>query len=242
MIEHKDWFGYWSDITDDLAENLEIIKFNNPVDTVYNPLIYARNGYDNFCKEYGLPPKKVVFIGMNPGPWGMVQTGIPFGSINIVKSWLKIDAEIFQPKKLHPNRPVYGFDCSRNEVSGQRLWSWAIERFKSKENFFKTFFVINYCPLAFFDEKGRNITPDKLKRKDRAALFSICDSALRKMINVLKPKYLVGIGNFAFKRLNEVFPEDNYLIGKVLHPSPANPSANKGWAELCNTALTKIGI
>jgi len=42
---------------------------------------------------------------MNPGPWGMAQTGVPFGEINAVKDWLGINAEVDKPQKQHPKRP-----------------------------------------------------------------------------------------------------------------------------------------
>ena len=58
---------------------------------------------------------------MNPGPWGMVQTGVPFGEVSLVREWLGIDATIRRPKVLHPDRPVEGFLCQRREVSGSRF-------------------------------------------------------------------------------------------------------------------------
>ena len=36
--------------------------------------------------------KRVVFLGMNPGPFGMAQVGVPFGEVAAVRDWLRIDA------------------------------------------------------------------------------------------------------------------------------------------------------
>ena len=32
--------------------------------------------------------KKLIFVGMNPGPFGMVQCGVPFGEIAAVRDWM----------------------------------------------------------------------------------------------------------------------------------------------------------
>ena len=154
-------------IINTLNQELAPLSFQIPVAYTYNPLEYARAPFDHYLKLYGSSPKQVVLVGMNPGPWGMAQTGIPFGEINHVRDWLQIKGKVTAPKKLHPKRPVLGFACERSEVSGRRLWGWARETFETPEAFFQQFFVFNYCPLAFFDESGKNITPDKLKAQDR---------------------------------------------------------------------------
>ena len=50
------------------------LKFGPPVTCVYNPLAYAWRAHEQYLRAYGAPPKRVVFLGMNPGPFGMVQT------------------------------------------------------------------------------------------------------------------------------------------------------------------------
>ncbi|MBQ7733161.1 MAG: hypothetical protein IJT58_03990, partial [Synergistaceae bacterium] len=74
-----------------LREDVNKLAFSAPVVSVYNPLDYAWQGferYTGFLSERGV---KYVFLGMNPGPWGMAQTGVPFGEIESVKSFLGID-------------------------------------------------------------------------------------------------------------------------------------------------------
>lgn len=128
---------------------------------------------------------------MNPGPFGMAQTGVPFGEVELVRDWLGIDTKIGKPPREHPKRPIEGFACQRREISGQRLWGFARARFERPERFFARFFVWNYCPLLFLEASGRNLTPDKLRAAERAPLEAACDGALRRAIAILRPR-IVG--------------------------------------------------
>jgi len=179
---------------------------------------------------------------MNPGPFGMAQTGVPFGDKDIVRDWMGIEAAVEPPEDEHPKRPIQGFACPRGEVSGQRLWGWARQRFGSAEAFFQHFFVANYCPLVFMEESGRNRTPDKLPKAEREALYAVCDRALLATIDRLEPRWVLGIGRFAEKRIRAVVGDRAVTVGSVPHPSPASPKANQGWAPLMEAALTELGV
>jgi single-strand selective monofunctional uracil DNA glycosylase len=179
---------------------------------------------------------------MNPGPFGMGQTGVPFGEVHIVQEWLGIDGRIDRPSNEHPRRPVEGFACARSEVSGARLWGWAREVFGSPDRFFDQFFVANYCPLLFLEESGRNRTPNKLPAKERRSLFDLCDCALRETVEALSPRRVVGIGAFAEKRAERALADKDLRIGRVLHPSPASPKANQGWAAQAEKELEELGV
>jgi len=127
-------------------------------------------------------------------------------------------------------------------VSGQRLWGWARERFESPDAFFDRFFVWNYCPLLFLEASGRNRTPDKLPAAERTATFEACDRALAAMVEHLRPRVVVGIGKFAEKRAIEALGEDAPRIGSILHPSPASPLANRGWAPQAEAGLRALDV
>lgn len=225
-----------------LARGVEELNFSLPVHTVYNPLQYAWIAHRAYLEKWGRPPKEVILVGMNPGPWGMVQTGVPFGEINLVRDWLGIEEKIKQPKTIHPGRPITGFSCTRSEVSGARLWGWARERFGTPDRFFRRFFVYNYCPLAFLEESGRNRTPDKLRAPERKVLFELCDQALRETITILSPSLVVGVGRFAHERSQSALDGFPVRVGLILHPSPASPKANRGWREAAERDLEKYGI
>src|SRR5438477_5154435 len=142
---------------------------------VYNPLDYAWLAHEAYLRKYGNGRKRVVFLGMNPGPFGMVQTGVPFGEVRAVRDWMRIEAPIGKPRREHPKRPIEGFACARSEVSGRRLWGLFAQRFGVATTFFADHFVVNYCPLALFDKDGRNWTPDKLPAEQGVELFEACD-------------------------------------------------------------------
>ncbi|MBN1961599.1 MAG: single-stranded DNA-binding protein [Deltaproteobacteria bacterium] len=229
-------------IADKLSQDLSKLSFAEPVSHIYNPHIYARRPFARYVEMYANSPVEVLLLGMNPGPFGMTQTGIPFGEVVSVRDWLGIIAKVDQPTITHPRRPIEGFDCPRSEVSGVRLWGWAKQTFKNPKSFFKKFFVANYCPLVFMEASGRNRTPDKLARLERDALFKICDAALVEIVAYLKPRYVIGVGAFAQNRAQQALANNNVNIGSILHPSPANPLANRGWSEAASKALATLGI
>ena len=229
-------------IITDLIDGLRPLEFGSPITHVYNPLEYAREPYRQYHAKYASGPKDVVFLGMNPGPWGMAQTGIPFGEINAVRDWMKINAPVGTPAEMHPKRPVLGFACTKREVSGKRLWGWAKKTFQTPKRFFKRFFVANYCPLLFIEDSGRNRTPDQIRVAERNPLQEVCDQALRRMIEHIKPRYVVGIGKFAETRARAALIDHKVKIGMITHPSPANPAANRGWEPLILKQLAALGI
>ncbi len=225
-----------------LRTEVDGLKFEPPVAHVYNPLDYAWHAHEAYLRKFGDTRKRVVFLGMNPGPFGMVQTGVPFGEIAAVRDWLKIEAPIGRPRHEHPKRPVEGLACKRSEVSGRRLWGFFAERFGRAEDFFTGHFVANYCPLAFFDIAGRNLTPEKLSAAQSAALFAACDRHLRRVVEVLQPAWLIGVGAFAARRAARLFPSAPPCMGRILHPSPASPAANQGWPRQALAQLESLGV
>jgi single-strand selective monofunctional uracil DNA glycosylase len=226
----------------DLCAAVARLEFRLPVTHVYNPLEYAWLAHEAYLRRYGNTAKRVVFLGMNPGPFGMAQTGVPFGEVNAVRDWLKINAPIGRPLREHPKRPVEGFACTRSEVSGQRLWGLFAQRFPRAKDFFAHHFVVNYCPLAFFEISGRNRTPNKLPAAEAAPLLAACDRHLRGVLDVLRPAWVIGIGDFAEQRARRLFVGTPVQVGKILHPSPASPMANKNWALQATLALARLGV
>ncbi len=228
-----------------LAAEADRLRFGAPVAFVYNPLRYAWAAHRSYLHRFGGGPKRVVFLGMNPGPWGMAQTGVPFGEVTAVRDWMGIEEDVGQPERTHPKRPVRGFSVSRSEASGKRLWTLMRERFGEAEAFFRDHFVANYCPLLFLDEQGRNITPDRLRSADKQELFRLCDEHLRGLLRELSPQWALGIGRFTEQRIR-IVRETSGLSGLkvegILHPSPANPQANRGWAAGIEGKLQSLGI
>ncbi len=229
-------------ITDDLVKEVEELRFGPPVTHVYNPLVYARASHDLYVQRCGRGRREVLLVGMNPGPFGMAQTGVPFGEVNLVRGWLGIEAPVGKPTREHPRRPITGFKCTRSEVSGARLWGWARDRFKTPRDFFSRFYIANHCPLVFMIESGRNHTPDKLPAREREPLFAACDRALRRTVEHFQPRCVVGVGAFAEKRAQVACKGLEVTVGRIPHPSPASPAANRGWADQAERALREMGI
>ncbi len=225
-----------------LCRSIDRLEFGTPVAHVYNPLTYAWPAHELYLRRFAATPKRIVFLGMNPGPFGMVQTGVPFGEVAAVRDWLGIDAPVNRPAREHPKRPVTGFACPRSEVSGRRLWGLFAKKFGPPERFFAEHFVLNYCPLAFVEATGRNRTPDKLAPAERLALFAACDKHLRIAVATLQPEWLIAVGDFAFQRAQAVFTNASPRLGRILHPSPASPAANRDWAGIACRQLQELGV
>jgi single-strand selective monofunctional uracil DNA glycosylase len=228
-------------ISRELSARVDGLAFPS-VPFVYNPLDYARVPHEAYLERWGAAvPREVVMVGMNPGPFGMAQTGVPFGDVTMVRDFLGIDGPVGKPVHEHPRRPIAGFECHRSEVSGTRFWGWARGRFGSAERFFERVFVANWCPLVFMEESGRNLPPDKLPAGERGPLFEICNDAMARLVDVLEPSLVVGIGRFAEQRIREVVRSD-VRVGSILHPSPASPAGNRDWAGTVDAQLRALGV
>jgi single-strand selective monofunctional uracil DNA glycosylase len=225
-----------------LGRSVGRLRFAAPVSHVYNPLVYAHRPHEAYLERFGAGAKRVVFVGMNPGPFGMAQTGVPFGAVAPVRDWLKIEVKVNRPRHEHPKRPVQGLDCTRNEVSGERVWGAIRRHWERPERFFREHFISNYCPLLFIEESGRNRTPDKLPSREREPLFKACDRHLRRVAEALEPEWVVGIGAFAEGRVQAVLGGSGVKIGRILHPSPANPRAQRDWAGTVTKELVSQGV
>lgn len=226
-----------------LSAALRPLRFAQPVTHVYDPLLYARRSHELYLSRFGTGQKRILFLGMNPGPWGMAQTGVPFGEISAVRDWMGITAPVDKPDNEHPKRPIVGFACTQSEVSGRRLWGHFSARFGSAEAFFAEHFVGNYCPLVFMEASGKNFTPDKLPAAEAAAVEAACDAHLRAVVATLQPQWLIGVGGFAeAQALKQQSHFPQLQVGRILHPSPASPAANRDWAGTATRQLEQLGV
>ncbi|MBK1832984.1 uracil-DNA glycosylase family protein [Roseibacillus ishigakijimensis] len=229
---------------DSLRQNLRGLSFPDPVAYTYNPLEYAWDRHCDYLQKYGQGPKRVLFLGMNPGPYGMAQTGVPFGEIEHVRDWMGISGPVAKPQPEHPKRPITGFACPRSEVSGRRLWGLFAEKFGTADQFFADHFVANYCPLVWMKDTGANLTPDKLPADSLAPVEEHCQAHLRTLIELLQPQFLIGVGAYAEKKLAEAAGtrKEEFTFGRILHPSPASPAANRDFAGTAWRQLGELGI
>lgn len=210
-----------------LRDQSRRLEPGEPVKITYHPLVYAWDAHRAYLERYGEGRKKALLVGMNPGPWGMGQNGIPFGEKAFVGEWLGLqDTQIGRPPVEHPKRPVTGWACPRSEASGKRVWGFLKDLYGSPERALRDLLIVNHCPLLMYTEAGTNVTPDKLKRPDQEQVFAVCDEGLRRMIEVFRPEVLIGVGKYAASRC-EIVAEGGLRVNQILHPSPASPLANR---------------
>lgn len=230
-------------LTDDLRKacNELVFTFDG---YVYNPVDYAWDCHKAFLERYVRKDAKALMLGMNPGPFGMMQTGVPFGEINAVLSFLDIHEKVSRPAVEHPARPVLGLGINRSEKSGERLWALMKDHYKSPVEFSKEIALFNYCPLGFLmnTKTAKNETPDHLAKEERQALEKVCNTYLTAVLDLIRPSYLIGVGKYAEKKLIEVNNDESAVIFSIIHPSPGNPQANRGWAEKTETRLKEMGL
>lgn len=211
-----------------LLDRLDSLTFESKVGWTYNPVDYAWEVHRDYLDRFGSAPKRVLLVGMNPGPWGMAQTGVPFTDPFIGRDWMGLKTHpVGRPDELHEERPVHGWSSTRKEPSGQRLFGFLRRMYGSLDRFFQEGFVLNYCPLVIFDEEGSNLTPDRLLVDDRRPLLEACDPYLRRMVDHFEPDVLMGVGRFAEERLEAVTGDEDPPVFYLPHPSPANPIANR---------------
>ena len=223
-----------------LSRELRSLRAGEGVACTYDPLTYGWKAHARYLALAQREPRALL-LGMNPGPFGMAQTGVPFGEVEAVRSFLGIDSGVTPPRVQHPKRPVTGFACTRSEVSGRRFWGLMRHEFGTAARFFRAGFVWNWCPLAFMAESGANLTPDKLPARTRVAIEQACDRALVGVVKALEPAMVIGVGAFASDCAARALG-DRLPIHTVLHPSPASPAANRGWDAAARRQLRACGF
>ena len=218
------------------------LEFGPPVAHVYNPLVYAWAPYEAYLRKFGATPKRIVFLGMNPGPFGMVQTGVPFGEVAAVRDWLKIECPVGKPAHQHPRRPVSGFACARSEVSGRRLWGLFADRFGTPERFFAEHIVMNYCPLAFVEEPRSQSHPGQAAcLRERGPVCRLRPASASRGRS--PPTGVAGRRRRLCRSARrKCLPAGSLNVARILHPSPASPAANRNWSGLATRQLKELGV
>lgn len=207
---------------------------------VTNPLDYAWGFHEQFIDKWSGFGATTLLLGMNPGPYGMAQTGVPFGATAMARDILQIEErDVKTPPDAHPKRPIEGLSMERQEVSGTRFWSMLSDHYGSTEAIFSNIFVVNHCPLLILGETGRNVTPVDLPKSTIEPVLKACDRHLKSVVDIMGIETVVGVGNYAKKRAQSVLTDVH--IDAMWHPSPASPLANRnGGADWRANAISKI--
>lgn len=158
--------------------------------------------------------------------------------------WLKITGEVGRPADEHPKRRITGLGCTQSEVSGARFWGFFRKVCGEPERFFRHCFVHNLCPLIFMSASGKNLTPPELPAAERENLLRLCDGALCEVVRALGVSMVVGVGRVAEQRARRALSAAGVTVRVegIMHPSPRNPLANKGWEEVAKAKLGELGV
>ena len=230
-------------LRDDAEELARRMESAGVADCVYNPLMYAWEIHEEFIRVAGNSGAKTILLGMNPGPHGMGQMGIPFAATSVVRDLLGISGiDVRQPSRPHPKRPVNGLTHPKEEVSGTRLWGLLQERYGGARNIFQRVFIVNHCPLMILDgPRGTNVTPNNISGPLVTNLLERCDQHLREVVIALDAEEVIGIGKYAEKRARMALEGTGVRVKTCWHPSPASPLANRNggsdWRENVRSAL-----
>jgi single-strand selective monofunctional uracil DNA glycosylase len=216
-------------LRDDCDAYADRIVEDGLVDCVYNPLRYAWDIHETYLRMAAIGAAETILLGMNPGPHGMGQMGIPFAATSMVRDVLGISSvPVDQPRRLHPKRPVEGLEWKREEVSGTRLWGLLADKYGDSSRILSKVFLLNHCPLMLLQgERGTNVTPDKISGDTMRDLLLRCDEHLREVVGILGVKRVIGVGAFATKRAKAALLSEDIDIDSCWHPSPASPLANR---------------
>ena len=222
-----------SKLRDDVGKFADSLVKEGSVDAVYNPQAYAWEPHRAYLELASGGGAKTLLLGMNPGPHGMGQMGIPFAATSVVRELLKItNLEVGQPRNPHPKRPISGLDWPKEEVSGTRLWGLLANEYGSAESIFKSVFLLNHCPLMLFSgERATNITPDKITGPTTKALLERCDEHLREVVDIMQIERVIGVGRYSEKRALNALSGIDISVTTCWHPSPASPLANRNKGE-----------
>jgi len=87
------------------------------------------------------------------------------------------------------------------------------------------------------------MTPPDLPADTRRQLNTACDKALVDVVRLLRVRIIVAVGKYAQRRANTALRGvADVNVAVIMHPSPANPAANKAWTEIARAQLTHAGL
>ena len=94
-------------LSEDCDRGINRILKHKLVAHVTNPLDYAWAYHEQFIDKWSVFGATTLLLGMNPGPYGMAQTGVPFGATAMAREILQIEErDVRTPPGAHQKRPI----------------------------------------------------------------------------------------------------------------------------------------
>ena len=182
-------------------------------------------------------------LGMNPGPFGMAQTGVPFGDVAMVRDFVGITGRV--GKAAARASAAAGDGLRLPPLGGERhaVLGLGARPFRDARSGSST------APSSrtgarscSWRSRARNRPPDKLRAGERAQLFAACDDALVADRGGARGRRSSSASAASPSSARETALGGDVEIGRILHPSPASPAANANWAGLVDAELRALGF
>ncbi len=65
---------------------------------------------------------------------------------------------------------------------------------------------------------------------------------LHHAVQRLQPTLVIGVGSFAARQARLALADTSVQVGKIHHPSPASPAANRNWQETVLAELETLDV
>jgi len=202
----------------------------------------------------------VLVVGMNPGPHGMAQTGVPF-----TDPWIVDELDLQAPRadvppadipavgswrhRSHRARGVLG---SKREESAKRLWPLlreicapyaavgpsADKIAEATRRVCNEVLLVNALPICWLDPAGKNVSAEQVEKRApaqvREGLRDLVNEWLQAVADILRPAAVIGVGRWAREFVTDLdvdhFVEIPFRDG-IKHPSPSAGSEAAWRAE-----------
>ena len=209
---------------------------------VWNPQRYGCELYARFAEEH-LPPKPgaLVAFGLNPGKYGMSQTGIPFTDVTrAARVGLALEPPGVAPRDLVPYLKSYRVERSSDSVYRllDALWGDAREGWRAM-------WAVAPCGLLFLEQDGANVTPADARLARRADVRALRIRVVEEAIAAAKPKGALLLGQDVARVVGPaataLLGEENVLVTD--HPVARGPGRRgpQWWAETVAAAVRARG-
>jgi len=208
---------------------------------VWNPALYALDIYQEYLTKFPPEPGAILALGLNPGPYGMAQTGIPFTDCRTASGALGMEMTI--PGKAPDDlisrlKKANGKWRGTYERSSLGMYRFLILAWGDIKTAYRNWFVGNPCPLLFLDPERWNVTPADPRLRRMKEVGELRQRAVIGFSEILNPRGIVCFGKDVAKAVGEVAIRQVGPDRVVFYEHPARAVPEK-WAAGLLQELTQ---